>query len=51
MKLPLGDLNPAPYLPHLINTYIYKVTIASRVHSGDKFFLNRRVSYFVDILS
>ena len=34
VKLPLGDLNPVPYPPHLISTYTYEVTIASRVYGG-----------------
>ena len=33
MKLPLGDLIPSPYPPHLTNTYIWRVTIALRVYN------------------
>ena len=39
MKLPLGDLNPGPFLPHLTSTYTYEVTIIPRVHGG-KFVAN-----------
>ena len=31
IKLPLGNLNPSPYPPHLTNTYTYKVTIMPKV--------------------
>ena len=39
MKLPPGDLNPDPCPPHSTNTYICRVTIASKV-CGDPFFLS-----------
>ena len=35
VKLPLGDLNPGPCLPHLTSTYTCKVTTAPRVRSGE----------------
>ena len=31
VKLPLGDLNPSPCPPYLINIYTCRVTIALRV--------------------
>ena len=31
MKLPLGDLNPNSYPPHLTSTYTCGVTFASKV--------------------
>ena len=31
VKLPLGNLNSGPYLPHYTNTYTCKVTIAPKV--------------------
>ena len=38
MKLPSGDLNPNPYPPHPINTYIYRVTIVLKnIRWSDQF--------------
>ena len=34
VNLSLEDLNPDPYLPHSISTYICRMTIASRVCGG-----------------
>ena len=34
LKLPLGDLNPSPYLPHPTIIYTCGVTIAPRVCGG-----------------
>ena len=35
VKLSHGDLNPNPYLSHLISIYTYRVTTASRTRGGD----------------
>ena len=35
VKLPLGDLNPDPYLSDSTSTYIYRMIIAPRVCRGD----------------
>ena len=34
VKLPLRDLNPGPYPPHLTSTYTCRVIIAPRVRSS-----------------
>ena len=34
MKLPIGDLNPGPSLPHPTSTYTCGVTTALRVRGG-----------------
>ena len=34
VKLPLGDLNPSPYLPHPTSIYTCGVTTAPRVRGG-----------------
>ena len=36
VKLPPGDLNPDPCLPHPTSTYTYEMTIAPRVCSDVK---------------
>ena len=35
VKLPFGDLNPGPCPPYLTSTYIYRVTTAPKVRSGN----------------
>ena len=36
VKLPLEDLNPSSYSPHLTSTYTCEVIIAPRVCSDEK---------------